>query len=102
MKRFLKIVVSIWPFALVAGILMGLFVLRPINDFVAFYEHEVQADSATHYVMSELAGGLQGKKPAKSAFYAVAGGIIGLFLVPTNYHDRTYVYIQKKVPASLR
>ena len=58
---------------------MGLFVLRPINDFVAFYEHEVQADSATHYVMSELAGGLQGKKPAKSAFYAVAGGIIGLF-----------------------
>ena len=24
------------------------------------------------------------------------------FLVPTNYHDRTYVYIQKKVPASLR
>jgi hypothetical protein len=22
--------------------------------------------------------------------------------VPTNYHDRTYVYIQKKVPASLR
>jgi hypothetical protein len=24
------------------------------------------------------------------------------FLVPTNYHDRTYVYIQKKVPASKR
>ena len=79
MKRFFKIAVSIWPFALVAGILMGLFVLRPINDFVAFYEHEVQADSATRYVMSELASGLHGKKPAKSAFYALAGGIIGLF-----------------------
>jgi hypothetical protein len=23
-------------------------------------------------------------------------------LIPTDYHDRTYVYIQKKVPASKR
>ena len=79
MKILFKTMLSIWPFALLAGVLMGLFVLRPINDFVAFHEHEVQADSASHYVMSELAASLHGRKPAKSAFYAAAGAIIGLF-----------------------
>ena len=79
MKKFFHAVVAVWPFALLAGVLTGLFVLRPINDFVAFHEHEVQANSATQYVMTELAGSLHGKKPLKSAFYAVAGGIIGLF-----------------------
>jgi hypothetical protein len=79
MKIALKTILSVWPLAFLAGALMGLFILRPINDFVAFHEHEVAASSAANYVWGELAGSLQGKKPTKTAFYAVAGGVIGLF-----------------------
>jgi hypothetical protein len=79
MKIDYKTILSVWPLALLAGTLMGLFILRPINDFVAFHEHEVAANSAVNYVWGELVGSLQGKKPIKTAFYAAAGGIIGLF-----------------------
>ncbi len=90
MKKYMRSIVSVWPFSLAAGMLMGLFVLRPINDFVAFHEHEVNAESAAHYVLGELTGSLQGEKPSKTAFYAVAGGIIGLFSAAfyIGIHDR--------------
>ncbi len=90
MKRYLTAIITVWPLALTVGILTGLFVLRPINDFVAFHEHEVNAESWTSYVLGELTGSLQGKKPSKTAFYAVAGGILGLFFAAfyIGIHDR--------------
>ncbi len=90
MKLWFKSMATIWPLALLVGILMGMFVLRPINDFVAFHEHEVNAESASQYVLSELSGGLQGRKPSKSAFYALTGAIMGLFwaLFYRGIHDR--------------
>lgn len=65
-------------FASVTGILLGLFVLRPIHDFVAWYEHEVSAPSPVVYVWDELAHSVQGGKPKKTAFYGLVGALIGL------------------------
>jgi hypothetical protein len=64
--------------ALLGGAVLGLFVLRPINDFVAWHEHEVNAPSAWDYVWGELAGALLGFKPLKSVFYAGVGAVFGL------------------------
>lgn len=70
--------VSFWVAALFGGALFGLFVLRPMNDFVAWYEHEVNASSALEYVWKELTGSLMGVKPTKTLFYAATGGLFGV------------------------
>lgn len=67
-----------WAAALLGGALLGLFVLRPINDFVAWHEHEVNAPSALEYVRGELSASLLGLKPTKSLFYAGVGAWFGL------------------------
>lgn len=64
--------------ALISGIFFGLFILRPVNDFVAWYEHEVQAPSAWSYVGSELLASLKGSKPSKTIFYAIVGALFSL------------------------
>lgn len=64
--------------ALLGGAILGLFVLRPINDFVAWHEHEVNAPSAMEYVWTELADALHGVKKLKSLFYAGVGAFFGL------------------------
>lgn len=69
---------ELWIAALLGGALIGLFVLRPINDFVAWHEHEVNAPTAIDYVMKELLDSLQGLKRLKSIFYACVGGLFGL------------------------
>jgi hypothetical protein len=70
--------VEFWAAAVLAGAALGLFVLRPINDFVAWHEHEVNAPSAFDYVWGELAASLLGLKPLKSVFYAGVGAIFGV------------------------
>lgn len=73
-KRRTEIVAA----ALISGALLGLFVLRPINDFVAWHEHEVSAPHWWNYVWDELAGSLRGAKPSKTMFYAAVGTLISL------------------------
>ncbi len=65
-------------FSLLVGAVFGLFVLRPINDFVAWHEHEVNASSAWAYVWTELGESLRGTKPSKTLFYAVVGSLFSL------------------------
>jgi hypothetical protein len=60
------------------GALLGLFVLRPINDVVAWYEHEVYAPSPLAYVWTELVNSVHGLKPKKTALYALVGALAGL------------------------
>jgi len=67
-----------WSAALLGGALLGLFVLRPINDFVAWHEHEVNAPTALVYVQGELSASLLGMKPTKSLFYAGVGALFGV------------------------
>ncbi len=70
--------VEIFAAAVISGALLGMFLLRPINDFVAWHEHEVSAATWWSYVWSELLGSLQGAKPTKTAFYAGVGMLISL------------------------
>jgi len=70
--------IEFWAAALLGGAVLGWFVLRPINDFVAWHEHEVNAPSAFDYVWGELVGALLGFKPLKSVFYAGVGAFFGL------------------------
>jgi hypothetical protein len=85
MRRFTSLVrgerarrIEMTVAALVSGVLLGSLLLRPIHDFVAWYEHEVNAPNALTYVWSELSGSLQGQKPLKSLFYAGVGTLISL------------------------
>ena len=73
-KRWLELKMA----ALVSGVLLGWLLLRPIHDFVAWYEHEVDAPSAWSYVWSELSGSFRGVKPIKTLFYAGVGSLISL------------------------
>lgn len=70
--------IEFWAAALLGGALLGLFVLRPVNDFVAWHEHEVNAPSAWAYVQGELAASLLGYKWLKSVFYAGVGALFGV------------------------
>jgi hypothetical protein len=70
-----------WAAALLSGALFGLFVLRPINDFVAWYEHEVDMPSALGYVWTELSASVHGVKKLKSLFYAGIGALFGVLAV---------------------
>lgn len=76
--------------ALLSGALFGLFVLRPINDFVAWHEHEVNSPSAWAYVWNELMQSLSGAKPSKTGFYAVVGALISLLAAAfySGVHER--------------
>lgn len=75
-----------------SGALLGLFVLRPINDFVAWHEHEINAASWWSYVSTELADSLRGAKPSKSAFYAIVGSLISMLAGAffASVHDRNH------------
>lgn len=78
--------------ALLSGALLGLFLLRPINDFVAWHEHEVNAASWWTYMGSELINSLRGEKPLKTLFYALVGSLISLLAAAfySSVHDRNH------------
>jgi hypothetical protein len=78
--------------ALLTGALFGLFVLRPMNDFVAWHEHEVDAASVWEYVWTEMRGALQGEKPSKTAFYAAIGSLFSLLAAGfySSVHERNH------------
>jgi len=76
--------------ALLTGAALGTFVLRPISDFVAWYEHEVAAPSAWAYVWQEVTGSIHGNKPAKTLLYAVVGWLFSLLAAGfySSVHER--------------
>lgn len=84
--------IKIWAIALLSGALLGLFLLRPINDFVAWHEHEVNAASWWTYMGSELLNSLRGEKPVKTLFYALVGSLISLLAAAfySSVHDRNH------------
>jgi len=90
MKRFLMLLFSIWRqrfrmylAGAVMGMLFGVFVLEPINDFVDYHEHQIALiePSVIQYVINELIKSLNGQTPEKAIFYAQFGAILGIVIV---------------------
>lgn len=88
MKRFFLLILDLWRqraklyiSAAVIGVLAGVFVLYPINDFVYFHEHGVAEPNAGKYVLSQLKESLKGNTPDKTRFYAWVGIVLSVLLV---------------------
>lgn len=90
MKRFLMLLFSIWRqrfrmylAGAALGVLFGVFILEPINDFVDYHEHDIALSepSVTIYLFNELKKSLHGETPEKAIFYAQFGAVLGIAVV---------------------
>ncbi len=61
------------------GIIVGVGVLFPVNEFVFFYEHTPDVGRAVEYAGDQLLLALGGQLPVKVLFYAAVGLVLGLF-----------------------
>lgn len=76
-----------YPFPLLAGAILGLFVLMPANEWVSWFEYgpgETDAETALQFVGHQMGETLTLRTPAKLLFYILLGLIVGslvLFLL---------------------
>lgn len=63
---------------ILAGALIGMFFLFPVNEFVFYFEHSPDAPSAWAFTSDQIWNALGGGHPLKTLFYAVIGGFLGL------------------------
>jgi len=91
MKRFILLIAALWQqrfklyfFAALIGALTGLFIFRPLYDFIFFYdvEADIQAQfgAALQYTYTQLSQSLLGKTPEKSSLFAQIGAVFGLVM----------------------
>ena len=73
-KRYILLFVI--PF--VAGALIGVFFLYPVNEFVYFHEHDPNNGLGFSYTWEQLWLGITGHYPVKVPFYAGVGAFLGL------------------------
>ena len=64
--------------ALVLGIMMGVFVLLPVNEFVYYSEYRETGRPAIYFAGSQLQQALQGNTAKKTAFYTIVGIVLSL------------------------
>ena len=65
--------------AAVLGVVVGIFILYPINEFVYFYEYRPVAESTPgSFALSQLKQSLRGGTPRKTAFYAIVGIVLSV------------------------
>ena len=62
---------------LVAGALVGVLVLQPVNDLIYWFQHDPEALTAWGYVWQKLSASLVGSEWRKGLFYAGVGALIG-------------------------
>lgn len=63
--------------AVFLGIVVGIFILYPTNEFVYFYEHRPLSESTPgQFMVSQLQSSLRGGTPKKTAFYAIVGMVL--------------------------
>lgn len=98
MRRFFLLILNIWKqqfklylAAAFLGVLAGIFVLYPINDFVYYHEHGADEPFASLYILNQLKLSLSGQTPEKTLFYAEVGGVLGLIVI------WIYGFIHKKL-----
>lgn len=64
--------------ASVLGIMVGVFALFPINEFVYYSEYQETGRPAIRFAASQLQQALWGNMPKKIAFYAIVGIMLSL------------------------
>ena len=62
---------------LVAGALVGVLVLQPVNDLIYWFQHDTDMPTAWGYVWQKLSASLVGSEWRKGLFYAGVGALVG-------------------------
>jgi hypothetical protein len=62
---------------LVAGALVGLLVLQPVNDLIYWFQNDPDAYTAWGYVWRKLSASIVGSEWRKGLFYAGVGALVG-------------------------
>lgn len=62
---------------LVAGALVGVLILQPVNDLIYWFQHDSDAATAWGYVWHQLWASLVGAEWRKGLFYAGVGALVG-------------------------
>jgi hypothetical protein len=71
-----------YPLIIFIGILFGIFVLLPINEFASYYEyHQSTDDTVWQFVVNQVWKAITFQAPLKFFFYLLIGGVVGLILV---------------------
>ena len=68
----------IFAVAAVLGVMVGVFVLLPINEFVYYTEFYEPGRPAVSFAINQLSQVLRGNMPEKAVFYAIVGGFLSL------------------------
>jgi len=68
----------IFAVALVLGVVVGVCVLLPINEFVYYTEFHQGGRAAVGFAMDQLKQALTGNMPRKASFYAAVGIVLSL------------------------
>jgi schlafen family protein len=68
----------IFAAAVVLGVVVGVCVLLPVNEFVYYTEFHSAGRPAVSFAMSQLSEALRGNLPRKTDFYAIVGVVLSL------------------------
>jgi hypothetical protein len=68
----------IFVFAIVLGVVVGVCVLLPINEFVYYTEFQTPGRPAVVFALDQLKQALYGNLPMKTTFYASVGAVLSL------------------------
>ena len=61
------------------GVVAGIFILYPTNEFVYFYEHRPLSESTPgQFTLAQMQSSLRGGTPKKTAFYAIVGAVLSV------------------------
>jgi hypothetical protein len=74
----IKTRIRIFAAAVVLGVVAGIFVLLPVNEFVYYTEFHATGRPAAAFAINQLSQAVQGKMPKKAAFYAMVGAVLSL------------------------
>jgi len=72
-----KVLNRLMVWHLVAGALVGVLVLQPVNDLIYWFQHDTDMPTAWGYVWQKLSASLVGSEWRKGLFYAGVGALVG-------------------------
>jgi hypothetical protein len=85
-----------YPVMIFIGLLFGIFVILPVNEFTSYYEYHPAGDiTVWQFVSNQVWNAITLHNPVKFFFYLLIGGIIGclLVLIRAYFHKRNKLLI---------